>query len=920
MKNLIKMLLILALTLCCVFALASCEMIEGILANIPGFSTGDTNDGGEDEGEGNEDDGKVELEGLALIEGGKANFQIVQATTKGAPLRAKALYDRFKELGIELNAPISDSDAAKVTDCEIVIGADIKNREDKVISSRYLGSDGYQIKVVGNSVVIAGGSDKALTKAYEIFLSQILGINTKTKAGDIDNLAIKEDTEVLKLTDYLIDSIKVAGNDLSEYTLVIDVDKASGFEFPNIDGFREKLYTETGYWLDLGTADKLDTYKHKLVIRSVTELTNDNGEGFVAYVDAAGDLYFECAYANAFDKAFESSVKGCIFGKMNDVTISKNFKQTKRTAYVYYSDFGAVGNGKVDDFKALLAAHNFANECGQKVYGTEGAVYYIDTDFTEEIIVRTNVDLRGATVRVNDVGSVAYKYRRNALFHMARTHAVAGYDQKQLDETVGTDRYIAAGAANIAWLAPLITEDSMMVRLYNSNHRDFIRHGANQSSGNVRTDMILIDKDGNITADTLPIYEYTTVTTLNVWRIDDEPIVFENGNFENICCRTVEETGYICKFHEYYRGFKIYRTNTTLRNIKHTMIDEPDLNVTGTKNKVDEPKSMTTMYGTRDESYPYYGFFHVQTSYNTRGENLILDGHTTYYEDKPATASTGGVIPNPVAMGTYDIVIEYSTHTYLDNVVQQDNLGTGLADQRYWGIMSSNGVKNLFFDDCQINRFDAHRGFWNATLVNTTIGHSFNVIGGGELYCENVTKITGSAFIILRKDYGATFDGNVTLVNCTHKAYVAYHSARYPAGALDESNIESTSYIINADYSIENEGGVSYKKNPDGSDYIDPATGDRVIDKDGRYWSWDFGFTCYMPRTVTIENFKSGADKTYVFPALPDGVFTAVNQYQITNKIIFVGDGNQYGNCPVTDTSKKILGIERVHVATREDN
>jgi hypothetical protein len=351
------------------------------------------------------------------------------------------------------------------------------------------------------------------------------------------------------------------------------------------------------------------------------------------------------------------------------------------------------------------------------------------------------------------------------------------------------------------------------------------------------------------------------------------------------------------------------------------MIDEPDLNSTGTKNKLGEAKTNTAEYGTRDESYPYYGFFHVQTSYNTRAENLILDGHTTYYEDKPATASTGGVVPAPVPMGSYDIVIEYSSHTYLDNVVQQDNLGTGLADQRYWGIMSSNGVKNLFFNECEINRFDAHRGFWNATLTDTLIGHSFNVIGGGELYCERVTKLTGSAFIVLRKDYGATFDGNVTLIDCELKAYNSYRSSRNPAGVLDESAVAPTAYIINADYSIENEGGISYKKNPDGTDYIDPATGEKVIEKDGRYWSWDFGFTCYMPRTVTIENFESGASgKTYVFPALPDGVFTADNQYQMTNKIIFIGNGEQYGNCPVTETSKKLLGIERVHKDSREAN
>ena len=94
MKRTLVKILVIAMALLTVIGLCSCEAIEGILANIPGFSAGDQNegDGNEDNGEGNGDDngddGKVELEGLALIEGGKANFKIVQATQKGAPVRA----------------------------------------------------------------------------------------------------------------------------------------------------------------------------------------------------------------------------------------------------------------------------------------------------------------------------------------------------------------------------------------------------------------------------------------------------------------------------------------------------------------------------------------------------------------------------------------------------------------------------------------------------------------------------------------------------------------------------------------------------------------------------------------------------------------------------------------------------------------
>jgi prolyl-tRNA editing enzyme YbaK/EbsC (Cys-tRNA(Pro) deacylase) len=59
------------------------------------------------------------------------------------------------------------------------------------------------------------------------------------------------------------------------------------------------------------------------------------------------------------------------------------------------------------------------------------------------------------------------------------------------------------------------------VREYDSKGEKYTPYYFILRSGNY----MLSDKDGNITADTLPIYEYETVTTLNIWRIDDEPIV-----------------------------------------------------------------------------------------------------------------------------------------------------------------------------------------------------------------------------------------------------------------------------------------------------------------------------------------------------------------------------------------------------------
>jgi hypothetical protein len=53
----------------------------------------------------------------------------------------------------------------------------------------------------------------------------------------------------------------------------------------------------------------------------------------------------------------------------------------------------------------------------------------------------------------------------------------------------------------------------------------------------------------------------------------------------------------------------------------------------------------------------------------------------------------------------------------------------------------------------------------NATIKNSTLGFGILVIGGGELYIENVYRISGYSFIHLRMDYNSIFDGDIIIKN-----------------------------------------------------------------------------------------------------------------------------------------------------------
>lgn len=190
---------------------------------------------------------------------------------------------------------------------------------------------------------------------------------------------------------------------------------------------------------------------------------------------------------------------------------------------------------------------------------------------------------------------------------------------------------------------------------------------------------------------------------------------------------------------------------------------------------------------------PYGGFINISDCAYVTVKNTILTGHKTY--------RTIGSAGKPVSMGTYDISVNRALNVSFVNCSQTNDIN----DRTYWGILGSNYCKNLIYDNCTFSRFDAHKGVVNATIRNSTLGHmGINAIGSGVLTVENTT-IRGRNLINLRSDYGSTWQGEVVIRNCVF----------VPAGGRPTS----ASLI----------GGSN----------------------SGQH---DFGYTCYMPERITIEN------------------------------------------------------------------
>lgn len=199
--------------------------------------------------------------------------------------------------------------------------------------------------------------------------------------------------------------------------------------------------------------------------------------------------------------------------------------------------------------------------------------------------------------------------------------------------------------------------------------------------------------------------------------------------------------------------------------------------------------------GEGDHGAPYGGFISIGDCTSVLVQNTILTGHKTYQ-----TIGSAGL---PVSMGTYDISPNRALNLSFVNCSQTNDI----TDSRYWGIMGSNFCKNIVYDNCTFSRFDAHMGVANATIRNSKLGHQgINAIGCGTFIVENST-IYGRSLINLRSDYGSTWQGELVIRDCT----------LVPIGGKP-----TTASLISGSYS-------------------------------GQH---DFGYTCYMPERITIENLR----------------------------------------------------------------
>lgn len=684
-----------------------------------------------------EDGGNTEEENspIALIKDGKINFQFVRASNSSGDVMMllNSLKMQISGMGGTLN--VVEDKVENEQDIEILIG-DVTSRGEKYTFDKYsLGVEGYIVKQIGNKIIINAGSDATLRKTVSKFIEDVLGIKSSTKT--LSDATMTADNNKLEIQDnYRITAVKINDAEIHGYTIAYDHENSAHITAAR--DLQDFLYTKTGYYLPLVT---LEEANKSIIVRAVDDAGT---EGFRAMSDDAGNFIIECAYSNAFEKAFASFLNNELRLKEGEINFNSSYKYTDTVSVVYYEDFGAKGDGYTDDYLAIKATHDYANQCGQTVKA-KNRTYYIKNLVIEgakegsPITIKTNVDWGSAKFIIDDTGLMGSNDKNNV--HIFQI--VSDYSGERLSEEEVARLFPNGVDADSLTKLDFERPYKSLLLVYDDNHYNYIRYGGDANDGSPQVELIVLDEQGNIDPTTRFLLDYDQVTRVTCRRLDDKPITIKGGTFTTRSATYVnrDESG-AYKGTYYSRGISITRSNVVLDGIKHYITGE-----------------VPNAPGDSVKGPSYGGFFSSGTASDVTIQNCVLTAHR-YYK----------------ICGTYDFGASYTNNIVLKNCTQSnyyilDENGkptttNSMSGSMYWGVGGTNYCKNMVYDSCELTRFDAHCGLYNGKIINSKVT-AINLIGGGEMLIENCKiELINSNVINLRSDYGATWQGVITIKDC----------------------------------------------------------------------------------------------------------------------------------------------------------
>ncbi len=555
----------------------------------------------------------------------------------------------------------------------------------------------------------------------------------------------------------------------------------------------------------LATANGMQiTYKYSVlsyVYRAIEEGGDENLTKLVTSIYWYKEGFEECR------KAMQGSDPGTTTEDPGEIT----------TEYVTYRAFGAKGDGKTDDYDAIVKTHEYANKNNKAVKADQGAVYYVghmDASNPAGALIKTPTDWTGAEFIIDDskmtvvdgsvpdglcyLFTIAPTKAGERKYVNANSGAFLGLDPSlsSYPEYDGTSSCSAPDKAkkliNQAFtkdtkkFSGQFSEKALYVLKTDSMKR-WGRNGSATASSGLRsqTEVVIVNKDGTID-DVAPLqWDWKDIHWIEKYPMDEKQLVVKGGKFTTIV-NVLNSKSYV------NRGIAITRSNVLVQGVEHYLAGE-DACFT-------DKSEVNGVYYPRLGA-PYQGFFRLNHCAYVTLKDCVLSNHLRVFMYGDQTNSTA----------PYDYYAEYCAAITLDHCVcaaDADDLTgpgdpTGIMDRSRWGTTGTNFCKSIVVQNgCSLNRIDAHMGTYNMTVKDSTMGfRGIAVVGFGDLVIENVTSY-GDYFINLRRDYGSAWYGNVSIKNCYWSLGTGNYSARLIFAEYDPT------YLYG--YDIITENGVDY--------------------------------------------------------------------------------------------------------------
>ncbi len=645
-----------------------------------------------------------------------------------------------------------------------------------------------------------------------------------------------------------LESVTICGTPIEKFSIVantVDEENAAAV-------LRYQIYLKTGYELPIV----------KDAVENAIFINHDiNGVNDFAVSVADGDLIFNASLSSFILDGMMKFTGEYINTINSTFDFGESFSAAYATRFISYKDVGAVGDGIADDHDAMKLAHDLAAAKGYSIKVNDGT--YNVGQHKAPIIIRTDVDWTGATIitddskiKVGDPGHTAAIFTIPSEYSTI-THSADSELVKKINAAGGINDDILA-EYNGTFFGHTPGYRAMLVP-YDSTHKVYIRYGGNANNGSSQHELIIIEEDGRINEDTPFLLDYSNVSYIYEYRVDDTPITITGGKIITIANQAE------CNYDYYSRNISISRSNTTIRGFEHVITGEG-------------PKGA-----------PYSGMLSISNCTDFLAEDCKLQAHRYYVDEE--YDKNGKVIGYGTSMGTYDISGGGANNMYFKNCVQtnfntsntwyDENGNTGIrnnsetASAGIWGIMGTNWCKNITYDGSKLNRLDAHSGVVNASVINGSEVTTIAAIGGGMLTVKDST-VHGGDIIGLRTDYGSTWNGDLLIENVDYYnttpnpviingtwsnhyfGYTTYTPQNITINNLRYMNVVTTPYMFsNFISSSVDSGNLDGNGNPIKLTGVTPT-----FDISGK--TFTYGGKSYtnlnpmvMPKSISISNIKN---------------------------------------------------------------